>query len=83
MKRPLRSAQHALWAIQVQEFEHFVEHLAPYLKEDLSWWVQIYEPGLTLISEQLREIIKTNTMKYLSMMDQPYSLESVNLFAPD
>ena len=83
MKRPLRSAQHALWAIQVQEFEHFVEHLAPYLKEDLSWWVQIYEPGLKLISEQLREIIKTNTMKYLSMMDQPYLLESVNLFAPD
>jgi hypothetical protein len=83
MKRPLRSAQHALWAIQVQEFEHLVEHLAPYLKEDLSWWVQIYEPGLKLISEQLREIIKTNTMKYLSMMDQPYLLESVNLFAPD
>jgi hypothetical protein len=83
MKRPLRSAQHALWAIQVQEFEHLVEHLAPYLKEDLSWWVQIYEPGLKLISEQLREIIKTNTIKYLSMMDQPYSLESVNLFGPD
>jgi hypothetical protein len=81
MKSPLRSAQHALWAIQVQGFEHLAEHLVPYLKEDFSWWIQIYEPGLKLISEQLRDIIKTNTMKYLSLMDQSYSLESVNLYA--
>jgi hypothetical protein len=46
----------------------------------LTWWENYYPPGLDLIGTHLRESVEKNTMKYLQPMEQPYSLEQVNLY---
>lgn len=76
---PLRTAQHALWAIQKQNFESKVPHLSTFLTESLDWWENYYPPGLELISEGLRTGIEMETKKYLNPMADKTYLESVNI----
>ena len=77
--KPLRTAQHALWALQVQRLEHLAPHLAPFLESDLSWWVDIYPPGLELIDEPWRATVEQRSDAVLKRMTEPYPLESVHL----
>ena len=77
--KPLRTAQHALWALQKQNLEHLAPHLIPHIGVDLSWWEQAYPKGLELLEPNLRNQIKENTEKYLAWMEQPYMLESIQL----
>jgi len=77
---PMPTAMHALWAIQTQSLGHQVPHLRPLLDQSLTWWENYYPPGLDLIGTHLRESVEKNTMKYLQSMEQPYSLEQVNLY---
>ena len=77
--KPLRTAQHALWALRVQQLEHLAPHLAPLLESDLSWWVDIYPPGLELIDEPWRATVVQRSDAMLKRMTEPYPLESVHL----
>jgi hypothetical protein len=76
---PLRTAQHALWALKTQDLGHLVPHLAPFLEADLSWWEQAYRPGLALIDEQWRTGVEERTTGYLNWMEEPAPLEGVDL----
>ena len=78
-KKPLRTAQHALWALKVQGLEHLAPHLAEHIADDLSWWDKAYEPGLNLIEEPLRSVVKEKTDTYLERMTEPYALVEVDL----
>ena len=78
-KKPLRTAQHALWALKVQGLEHLAPHLAKHIADDLSWWDKAYEPGLNLIEEPLRSVVKEKTDTYLERMTEPYALVEVDL----
>ena len=77
--KPLRTAQHALWALQVQQLEHLAPHLGVYLQSDLSWWAEAYPPGLSLIDEPWRATVEARTDAMLKRMRQPYPLESVHI----
>jgi hypothetical protein len=77
--KPLRTAQHALWALRVQQLEHLAPHLAPFLESDLSWWVDTYPPGLELIDEPWRTTVVQRSDAVLKRMIEPYPLESVHL----
>jgi len=76
---PLRTAQHALWAIQKQNLESKVPHLAKFLSEPLDWWEDYYPPGLSLISEGMRLGVETQTKKYLQPMSDLITFESVDI----
>ena len=78
-KKPLRTAQHALWALKVQGLEHLAPHLKEHIAEDLSWWDKAYKPGLNLIKEPLRSAVKKKTDSYLEWMAEPYALVMVDL----
>ena len=77
--KPLRTAQHALWAIQSMGLEDRVPHLKGYLNQPLEWWESFYPPGLDLINESLRSFVEKRTREYLKPMSQPYQLELVEL----
>ncbi|MDA8557038.1 DUF6395 domain-containing protein [Candidatus Poseidoniales archaeon] len=76
---PLRTAQHALWAIKYLRLEDHVPHLKPYIENDLSWWEKAYSPGLELIDEPLRQHIRGKTEQYLQWMENPFTLETIHL----
>ena len=78
-KKPLRTAQHALWALKVQGLEHLAPHLAEHIADDLSWWDKAYEPGLQLVDESLRSHVREKTDSFLEWMTEPYVLVSVDL----
>ena len=78
-KKPLRTAQHALWALKVQGLEHLAPHLTEHIADDLSWWDKAYEPGLNLIEEPLRSVVKEKTETCLEWMVEPYALVEVDL----
>lgn len=78
-QKPLRTAQHALWALKKMNLENRFPHLAGHLQEDLSWWEMAYPVGLDIIPNQWRDGIKEKTEQYLSWMEEPYSLEKVDL----
>ena len=77
--KPLRTAQHALWAIQSMGLEDRVPHLKEYLNQPLDWWESFYPPGLDLMNESLRSFVEKRTRDYLKPMSQPYQLELVEL----
>lgn len=77
--KPLRTAQHVLWALKKQNLEDIAPHLAPHIDDDFLWWEQAYPKGLELFEPNLRSQIKENTEKYLRWMKEPYSLEKVDL----
>ena len=80
--RPLRTAQHALWAIQVQNLEKMVPHLSVELASSLDWWERAYSPGIELISEPWRATVKERTEQMIAYMEHPELLQEVDLF-PD
>ena len=80
--RPLRTAQHALWAIQVQNLEKMVPHLSAELANSLEWWELAYPPGIELISEPWKTTVKKRTEQMIPYMERPELLEEVDLF-PD
>lgn len=77
--KPLRTAQHALWAIQTMGLQDSVPHLKEHLMTSLKWWEEYYPPGLDLINNTLRTIVEKKTRQYLNPMTQPYQLEMVDL----
>ena len=76
---PLRTAQHALWALKTQGLEELAPHLTPHIAEDLAWWEQAYPKGLEIIEQPLREYVKEKTEEKLDWMSKPFKLESVDL----
>ena len=79
-KMPLRTAQHALWAIQTLNLEHLVPHLSDELKWSLDWWEEAYRPGLDLIQQPWRNVVQERTEKWLPYMQNEKMLQCVNLF---
>ena len=80
-KIPLRTAQHALWAIQRMGLEYVVPHLSKELIQPLDWWEKAYAPGLDLIQRPWRTTIQENTEKFIPYMENPELLHEVNLFS--
>jgi hypothetical protein len=76
---PLRTAQHALWALKKQGLEDLAPHLKPHISDDLSWWEQAYPLGIEILPESLKEHILAQTEIYLKWMEEPYFLETTNL----
>ncbi len=76
---PLRTAQHALWALKKQDLENLAPHLIQFIEEDLSWWEQAYPKGLEIIDQPLRAHIKEKTEDKIDWMSKPFKLESVDL----
>ena len=79
-ERPMRTAQHALWAIQILEAEDIVPDLSEQLEKDLSWWEKAYPKGLELIPQNHRDFIENKTNEYLQWMDDVTILENTNIF---
>lgn len=79
-KRPLRSGMHAIWATKVMNLQHLIPDYEIILDSDLSWWEQYYPPGLELIPNELREHVENKLKNYLDPMDNPYMMETINLF---
>jgi hypothetical protein len=78
--RPLKTAMHALWAIQKMNLEHLVPDLEHLLVDDLEWWEKYYSPGFELIPKYLRQYIRDRCVEELEPMALPYRLEAVDLF---
>ena len=78
-KKPLRTGQHALWALKVQGLENLAPHLSNHIAEDLSWWNKAFQPGLELINDPLRSFVENRTTSYLEWMAEPYALISIDL----
>ena len=79
-ERPMRTAQHALWAIKILGAENLVPDLSELLQEDLSWWEKAYPKGLELIPQNHRDFVESKTSEYLQWMDDVTILEETNLF---
>ena len=79
-KMPLRTAHHALWAIQKMKLEHLVPHLSDELISPLEWWENAYRPGLDLIQQPWRETVQERTEKWLPYMQDDKKLHCINLF---
>lgn len=77
---PLRTGQHVLWSLQTQNLEDKVPHLQHFLGESLVWWERYYEPGLEIISAELRSVVEENTKKYLQPMGENAPIEKVDLY---
>ena len=77
---PLRTGQHVLWSLQTQNLEDKVPHLQHFLGESLVWWERYYEPGLEIISTELRSVVEENTKKYLQPMGENAPIEKVDLY---
>ena len=79
-ERPMRTAQHALWAVQILGVEDIVPDLSEHLEKDLSWWEKAYPKGLELIPQNHRDFVEHKTNEYLQWMDDVTILERTNLF---
>ena len=62
-----------------RQLEHLAPQLIPHIESDLSWWEKAYPKGLEIISGKLRDGVREKTEMYLSWMEEPYRLESVDL----
>ena len=78
-KKPLRSGFHAIWALKTQRLEGLAPQYKTILNENISWWEQAYEPGLSIISVAMREHIRSQTENYTSFMENHSLLHDVNL----
>ena len=78
--RPLKTAMHALWALQSMKLEHLVPDLEHLFKNDFDWWEKYYSPGFDLLPEYLREHVRDRIVEELEPMALPYQLEDVDLF---
>lgn len=77
--RPLRTAQHALWAIQTMGLESHVPDLAAHLEADLSWWEEAYAPGLDLLPDEWRDTVESRTREHFTLLGANSPLVHVNL----
>jgi hypothetical protein len=77
--KPLRTAQHALWALKEQNLIHLAPQFSDLIKLDLSWWREAYPPGLEIIDRTWRVGIQEKTQEYLSWMRSPFLLADVDL----
>ena len=79
-RKPLPTASHALWALKEMNLESEVPHLSELLSNDFSWWTKVYPPYEQLLPFEWRNLIRENLETYLDQMEQPYALESINLY---
>lgn len=77
---PLRTTTHVLWAIKEMRIEEDVPHLKNLLDQDLSWWTSVYPPAKNILPQKWREETWSKILEYISEMDKPYLLESVNQY---
>jgi hypothetical protein len=78
-EKPLRSGFHAIWALKTQRLGYLAPQYDSVLNQDLIWWEQAYAPGLSIISETMREHIRLQTETYVTFMKHPRLLRDVNL----
>ena len=79
-RRPLPTATHVLWALQYLQLEIEVPELAEYLNQDISWWTSYYPPAKNILQKRWKHEIWNNICNYLSPMEQPYLIESIDYF---
>jgi hypothetical protein len=50
------------------------------LMNDFSWWTQVYPPSEKLHPIEWRDLLNEKLYTYLEQMEQPYVLETFNLY---
>ena len=78
-RRPLRTAQHALYVIKQQGLEDLVPDLAHHLAQDMTWWEEAYGPGLDLIQSPWRSTVEARTRATFRVYDESSPLTQVDL----
>ena len=79
-RKPLPTATHALWAIKEMKMESETPHLSDLLMNDFSWWTKVYPPSEKLHPIEWRDLLNEKLYTYLEQMEQPYVLETFNLY---
>ena len=79
-RTPLPTATHALWALKEMNLEEETPHLTELLQNDFSWWTKVYRPSEILHPAKWKQLINENLLKYLDKMEEPYAIESLNLY---
>jgi hypothetical protein len=79
-KRPMPTATHALWALQIMNQENQVPDLSHLFTSDLSWWAQVYPPAYNLLPNRWRTSIRNSISEFLKDMEFPHYLEKINHF---
>ena len=79
-KRPMPTATHALWALQMMNQENQVPDLSHLFASDLSWWAQVYPPAYNLLPNRWRTSIRNSISEFLKDMESPHYLEKINHF---
>lgn len=79
-RKPLPTATHALWALKEMNLEEETPHLTELLQNDFSWWTKVYLPSEILHPAEWKQLINENLLKYLDKMEEPYAIESLNLY---
>ncbi len=79
-KRPMPTATHALWALQIMNQENQVPDLSHLFTSDLSWWAQVYPPAYNLLPNRWRTSIRNSISEFLKDMESPHYLEKINHF---
>ena len=78
-RRPLRTAQHALYVIKKQGLEDLMPDLAHHLSQDMTWWEEAYGPGLDLIQSPWRSTVESRTRAMFQVYDESSPLTQVDL----
>jgi len=60
--------------------EEETPHLTELLQNDFSWWTKVYLPSEILHPAEWKQLINENLLKYLDKMEEPYAIESLNLY---
>jgi hypothetical protein len=60
--------------------EEETPHLTELLQNDFSWWTKVYRPSEILHPAEWKQLINANLLKYLDKMEEPYAIESLNLY---
>lgn len=79
-RTPLPTATHALWALKEMNLEEATPHLRKLLANDFSWWTKIYPLSDSLHPQDWKPQIKDRLLFYLDPMEEPYALETINLY---
>jgi hypothetical protein len=78
-RRPLRTAQHALYVIKTQGHDDLVQDLAHHLAQDMMWWEEAYGPGLNLIQSPWRTTVEERTRATFRVLNESSPLTKVDL----
>ena len=78
-RRPLRTAQHALYVIKKQGHQDLVPDLAHHLTQDMTWWEEAYGPGLDIIQPRWRTTVEERTKTTFRVYDESSPLTIVDL----